>query len=64
LLLYQYFFSSQPKKWSLSSDWKGTEEGWGGHGGYLPKAGEDVQIPNNWWMIYDTSMEGLGNVRI
>ena len=28
----------------------------------LPTAGEDVQIPSSWWMVYDVEMEGLGTV--
>jgi hypothetical protein len=40
----------------------GTEEGFGGHNGILPKAGDKVVIPSSWWMIYDASMEGLGDV--
>ena len=46
----------------MSSDWMGTEEGLGGFNGFLPKAGDNVIIPSSWWMIYDASMEGLGDV--
>ena len=42
----------------------GTEEGLGGHNGILPKAGDNVVIPSSWWMIYDASMEGLGDVSL
>ena len=55
-------FYLQPKRWSVSSDWMGTEEGLGGFNGFLPKAGDNVIIPSSWWMIYDASMEGLGDV--
>ena len=60
--LYYLLCSAQPKKWTVSSDWVGTEEGWGGFDAILPRAGQDVQIPASWWMVYDAQMEGLGNV--
>ncbi|XP_063689847.1 fibrocystin-L-like isoform X2 [Bolinopsis microptera] len=53
-----------PKRWSVSSDWMGTEEGLGGFNGILPKVGDNVIIPSSWWMVYDASMEGLGDIMV
>lgn len=41
------------QKWSIPKDWEGTEPQYGGYGGVLPKAGEDVMINSKMWMVMD-----------
>ena len=38
-------------KWSAKADWADSPDGYGGHGGVLPKSGDDVMILDTWWMV-------------
>lgn len=41
------------RKWSVSADWRGAPEGFGGADGNIPKDNDDVMINSDWWMIVD-----------
>ena len=55
-------------KWSVASDWNRpespTEAKYGGHGGVLPKDGEDVHIRSDWHMIADTDFPQINQLII
>lgn len=52
------------REWSKANDWEGAVEGFGGHNKVLPKAGEDVMINSDWWMIVDTAIPKLKRLYI
>ncbi|KAK3740701.1 hypothetical protein QZH41_019065 [Actinostola sp. cb2023] len=52
------------QKWSNPGDWNGTEAGYGGFGGVLPKDGDNVKITSKVWMVLDVQPASLNKVLV